>query len=142
MPKAIVTAALGLLLFAAAGRAGDDKGWIDLFAGGSAMWNAPTGDWLDVGDVRLDPQNLRRFVPVEGKGVHCNGKGARNLFTRQKHGDVELHLEFNLPKGSNSGVKFHGHYEIQLCDSFGKKEVGGDDCGGIYPRAEAKPPPH
>ncbi len=84
----------------------------------------------------------RRFVSDRGKGVRVNGKGSKNLYTKQKFGDVELHLEFNLPKGSNSGVKFHGHYEIQLCDSFGKKEVHGEDCGGIYPRAEARPRYH
>jgi hypothetical protein len=48
-----------------------------------------------------------------------------------------------IPKGSNSGVKFHAHYEIQIQDSFGKtKELTGDDCGGIYPRAEQKPKYH
>jgi hypothetical protein len=55
-------------------------------------------------------------------------------------GDIELHLEFLIPKGANSGVKFHGHYEIQIYDSFGKKkQLTGEDCGGIYPRAESRP---
>src|SRR5205085_1329042 len=76
-------------------------------------------------------------------GVWFNGNNkAKNLYTKQKFADVEVHLEFNLSKGSNSGVKFHGHYEIQLQDSFGKKELTGEDCGGIYPRAEAKPKYH
>ena len=135
-----------LFLLAAAGPvpAGDDKDWIDLFAHDLGAFKTPRGDWLDVGDVRLDPHNPRKFVTEPGKGVHfTNGKAAgKNLYTKQKLGDVELHLEFNLPQGSNSGVKFHGHYEIQLCDSFGKKEVSGEDCGGIYPRADAKPRYH
>jgi hypothetical protein len=143
MPR-IAAALLGLIVFAAAGAAtaGDDKGWIDLFANDLGAFKTPTGDWLDVGDVRLDPKNARRFITESGKGVHVNGKGSKNLYTKQKFGDVELHLEFNLPKGSNSGVKFHGHYEVQLYDSYGKKEVNGEDCGGIYPRAEAKPRYH
>ena len=101
-------------------------------------WKAPHGEWLEAGAVELDPQNPRKFVIRDGDGVHVNGSKGRtaNLYTKQRLGDVELHLEFNLPRDSNSGVKFHGHYEIQLCDSFGKKEVSGDDCGGIYPRAE------
>ena len=50
-----------------------------------------------------------------------------------------MHVEFLIAKGSNSGIKFHGHYEIQITDSAGRKELTGDDCGGIYPRAELKP---
>jgi hypothetical protein len=136
-----IFAALFMAALSAA-QPGDDKGWIDLFADGWGAWETPTGEWLDVGDVELDPQNPRKFVTREGKGVRFNGKAGKNLFTKQKFADIELHLEFNLPRGSNSGVKFHGHYEIQLYDSFGKKEVSGEDCGGIYPRAEAKPKYH
>ena len=48
-----------------------------------------------------------------------------------------------ISKGSNSGVKLNGLYEIQILDSHGKtKELTGDDCGGIYPRAEEKPKYH
>jgi hypothetical protein len=60
--------------------------------------------------------------------------------TRAKYGDQEVHLEFLISKGSNSGVKFHGLYEIQIYDSYGKtKKLTGADCGGVYPRAEQKP---
>ncbi len=73
-----------------------------------------------------------------------NGEKGRasDLYTKERYGDIEIHLEFYIPKGSNSGVKFHGLYEIQICDSFGKKALTGDDCGGIYPRAELKPRYH
>src|ERR1700722_18855431 len=142
MAKILVTAALSLVSLGATGLAGDDKGWIDLFADGLAAWKIPHGEWLDVGGVALGPQNPRMFATEDGKGVHFNGKGGKNLYSKQKFVDVEVHLEFNLPRGSNSGVKFHGHYEIQLCDSFDKKEVSGEDCGGIYPRAELKPKYH
>jgi hypothetical protein len=145
MVKKFLLAALGLMMLTAAGSAvgaGEQQGSIDLFADGLEAWKPPHGTWLDVGDVRLDPQNPRSFLTDDGRGVHFNGKGGKNLYTKQKLGDAALHLEFNLPKGSNSGVKFHGHYEIQLCDSFGKKDVSGEDCGGIYPRAEAKPRYH
>lgn len=133
-------AILGLFLLAgAAGEASDAKGWIDLFADGLDAWKTPQGEWQRVGDVELDPQNPRKFIAKEGKGVWLNASKSRNLLTKQPFADIEIQLEFNLPKGSNSGVKFHGHYEIQLCDSFGKKELSGEDCGGIYPRAELKP---
>lgn len=113
---------------------------LDLLPGNLDAWKLPHGDWTEVAGVELDPKNARKLLAKEGKGVWYNGpKGrAANLFTKQKFADLEVHLEFNIPKGSNSGIKFHGHYEIQIYDSFGKKEVSGDDCGGIYPRAEVK----
>lgn len=137
-----VLACLGCLLLSSAS-AGEPV-WIDLTGKTLDAFKPPYGDWQEAADIEIDPKNPRKLTGKEGKGVWFNGpKGnARNLFTKEKFGDVELHLEFNLPKGSNSGVKFHGHYEIQIEDSFGKKTLGGSDCGGIYPRAEAKPKYH
>ena len=105
-----------------------------------AAWKTPHGDWTQIADVELDPKNPKKLLAKDGKGVWYNGPKGRtaNLFSKQKFGDVEVHLEFNIPKGSNSGIKFHGHYEIQIYDSFGKKDVDGTDCGGIYPRAETQ----
>jgi hypothetical protein len=122
-----------------------DEGWLDL-TGSPCLeaWTHPTGDWTFVADVQLNPENPRRLIAEPGTGVHYNGpKGTtKNLVTREKFGDLEAHIEFLIPKGSNSGVKFEGVYEIQILDSFGKKELSGDDCGGIYPRAEMKPKYH
>jgi hypothetical protein len=86
--------------------------------------------------------NTRELVVKEGKGIYVSLGQGNNLLTREKFGDIELHMEFMIPKGSNSGVKFMGLYEIQILDSHGKKEVSGNDCGGIYPRAEGKPKYH
>ena len=132
-----------LLLFASLAPAQPDGEGTDLFANGLAAFRKADG-WQEVGGVEVDPKNPRKFVPVEGKGVWYNGpKGiARDLFTTQKFGDVAVHLEFNVPKGSNSGIKFHGHYEIQIADSHGVKAPTGEHCGGIYPRAEARPRYH
>lgn len=132
--------ALALMYVAGPLKAGE-KDWRNLFTPKLEAFREPHGDWLEVGGVEIDAKNPRKFQASEGTGVFYNGpKGnARNLFTKDKFGDVEVHLEFNLPKGSNSGIKFHGHYEIQICDSFAKKAVDGSDCGGIYPRAESKP---
>src|SRR5262249_14086661 len=43
-------------------------------------------------------------------------------------------VEFNVAKGSNSGIYFMGQYEVQIFDSFGKKDADlkYGDCGGIY----------
>src|SRR5262249_29371273 len=119
-----------------------DRPWIELTSAKDLdVWKGPTKDWQTVGDVSLDPDNPRRLASKPGSGVIVNGpKGrGRDPINRQSIGDVELHMEFNIPKGSNSGVKFHAHYEIQIDDSYGRKELTGKNCGGIYPRAELNP---
>ena len=55
---------------------------------------------------------------------------------------MEVRLEFMIPKEANSGVKLNGLYEIQIIDSYGKKKLRGDDCGGVYPRGENEPDYH
>jgi len=58
-----------------------------------------------------------------------------NLVTDEKHGDIELYIEWMVSKGSNSGVYLHGLYEVQVFDSFGATEpVTSSDAGGIYHR--------
>ena len=47
---------------------------------------------------------------------------------------MQLHVEFMVPKGSNSGVYLMGRYEIQVFDSFGVAKPKHSDCGGIYQR--------
>ncbi len=131
------------LLLVCGSRAHAQEGPIDLFAKGLDAFRGPKfGDWQQVAEVGLDPANPRKLVAKEGQGgIWYNGaKGRTNdLFTKQKFGDAEVHLEFMMSKGSNSGIKFHGHYEVQICDSFGKKTLDGSDCGGIYPRATLRP---
>jgi hypothetical protein len=55
-----------------------------------------------------------------------------NIFTEQKFADLELYLEFQVPKASNSGVYLHGLYEVQIFDSFGKEKISTQDSGSIY----------
>jgi len=122
-----------------------EEGWIDLTGSQNLdAWKPPTGAWTFVGDVHLAPDNPRRLIAEPGTGVLYNGPLGRtiNLVTKEPFGDVEAHVEFLIPKGSNSGVKFGGVYEIQILDSYGKKDVTGNDCGGIYPRAEFNPQYH
>jgi hypothetical protein len=121
-----------------------EKPWTNLIGTEAlAAWNAK-GDWQEVGDVTLDPANEKRLKPQTGKGVLWNGPNGRspNLVTKQSYGDIELHVEFLIPKKSNSGVKFNSQYEIQILDSYGVEKPKGSDCGGIYPRAELAPKYH
>lgn len=113
--------------------------WVSLFNGTNLHgWRAPTGEWMAVGGVTLDPADPKRFQVTPGTGVLLNGPGGRsvNLITQGEWGDVEAEIEFCIPRGSNSGVYFMGRYEIQVYDSFGvtKDKYPGIECGGIYPR--------
>jgi hypothetical protein len=132
-----------LILVGTLPAAADDATWTELFAGDKLdAFAGKTDGWKWAKVVTLDPANPKKLAFEPGSGILVNGeKGtAPDLYTKEKYGDLEIHVEFLIARGSNSGVKFHGHYEIQINDSYGKKgELTGDDCGGIYPRAELTP---
>jgi Domain of Unknown Function (DUF1080) len=120
----------------------DGAGWTELAGpSGLSAWKSPTGDWADVKDAKPDSADPTHLASEPGAGVLVNGKSGRttNLISKESFGDVEMHIEFLIPKGSNAGVKLNGQYEIQILDSWGVKTPSGKDCGGIYPRAELLP---
>jgi hypothetical protein len=84
-------------------------------------WRQPRGEWLVAGDVALDATNPEAFAITSGQGIMVNGKTGRTvgLMTEAEFGDVDLHVEFCIPKHSNSGVYLQGRYEVQVYDSFG-----------------------
>src|SRR5262245_48233907 len=87
-------------------------------------WRKPTAGWMAAADVSLDPADAKKLAWKEGKGVVFNGKDGKtsNLFSAADLKDVELHVEFMVSKGSNSGVYLMGRYEVQILDSWGVKE--------------------
>jgi len=99
-------------------------------------WRQPTGEWIIVGDAFKNPDNERLLARKPGTGVVVNGARGNtcNLFTKMEHGDIEAHIEFMVPTGSNSGVYFQGRYEIQVFDSWGVEKPNHSDCGAIYQR--------
>lgn len=73
-------------------------------------------------------------LEYEGVGdIIVNSKTGDNLVLNIDHGDLELEVDFMVPKGSNSGIYFQGRYEVQILDSWGKEEITTDDIGSIYP---------
>ncbi|MFQ5708913.1 MAG: DUF1080 domain-containing protein, partial [bacterium] len=66
-----------------------------------------------------------------------NKKAGVDLVTRQTFDDFKLHLEFNFPEGSNSGVYLRGRYEVQIEDSY-VKEPSSLRAGGVYGFIEPK----
>ena len=103
-------------------------------------WKRFDAGWIitSAEGIKLDPQNEKRLqaAKVKDGAVWLNGEKGRlpNLITREAFGDCEVHVEFLIAKRSNAGIKFHEVYEIQILDSFGKKDVDGTDMGGVYPR--------
>ncbi len=101
----------------------------------------PIGDWTIVGDTFTNPDNEKLLDWSPGGGTVVNGKDGHtdHLVSRVEHGDVKLHIEFMVPKDSNSGVYFQGRYEIQVLDSWGVEHPKYSDCGGIYQRWHDEP---
>ncbi len=101
-----------------------------------SAWQANAGQWQIVGSAQMNPDTPKSLTVTPGEGILYNGPQGRtvNLHSKLEHGDVEAHIEFMVPKGSNSGVYFQGRYEIQILDSWGVEKPGFGDCGGIYQR--------
>ncbi len=80
-------------------------------------------------------KGTRGWVYQPGSLVN-SGPSPEPLTTNEMFGDVTVHLEFRIPKGSNSGIYLMGRYEIQIFDSYGKSlpELTFADCGGVYQR--------
>jgi len=111
---------------AAASKA-EGKGWIDLIKGTSL---AESGWKLR----KAADDNHKDFWTIKD-GVLTNkpagGKGGIDIVHEKKLKDFELHVEFNVPAHSNSGVYLRGIYEIQVEDTHGKP-VTKTICGSVY----------
>ena len=99
-------------------------------------WRKPTGAWTAAKDVKMDSADPGKFIVTPGEGILINGANGKsvNLVSAPEFSDVELHVEFWIPKHSNSGVYLMGRYEIQIYD-VEKPKYPGQECGGIYGRA-------
>ena len=77
--------------------------------------------------------------PVK-EGYFETGAGSGSIVTREKFGDVQLHVEFATPspgRGSsqdrgNSGVTFMGRYEVQVLDSYENVTYADGQAAAIY----------
>lgn len=93
--------------------------------------------WRIVASATADRSRDHRIITAAGTGVLANvarpGDGG-DLRTSWEHGDIDLELEFMMPRASNSGIYFQGRYELQLLDSWGVENPTYGDVGGIYER--------
>lgn len=134
MKTTILTMPL-LCLFATTSLAADPPKSVDLVGKDFSAWKGDTGTWKVVGDAELGKKDPKVLDTNDGTGAIYNGpKKTCDIFSKHEHGDAKVHVEFMVPKGSNSGVYLQGRYEVQILDSWGVKKPGHGDCGGIYQR--------
>lgn len=67
---------------------------------------------------------------VQEPGKH---KAYANLRTGREFEDFNLKLEFRVPADGNSGIYLRGIYEVQVANSFGRKNDS-HNCGALYSR--------
>ncbi len=105
------------------------EGWIQLFNGKDLEgWKFKGGtntSWS------VEDGVMANTKPTE------KGKRGVDIFTEKTFRDFQLHIEFKVPKGGNSGVYLRGRKEIQVHDSFGIEKPGPGHCGGLYGKAGA-----
>lgn len=100
-------------------------------------------NWSVAGGVESNRIEEHSLTGTEGTGILVNIPSDQNnghLFTAWTHGDLELELDFLMPKGSNSGIYLMGRYEVQLLDSWGVDDPQFSDVGGIYQRWDESQP--
>lgn len=111
-----------------------------------SAFRATAGNWRIVGEARVASPAAAALTTTPGTATLVNvptDDQRSNLFTTWEHGDLDLELDFMLPKGSNSGIYLQGRYEVQLIDSWGAQRLTPGDAGGIYHRwDESRPGPN
>jgi hypothetical protein len=114
------------------------SGWVTIIGAEGASGVTGLGrNLVECRDVEID-DDASRLKTEPGVGVVAATKkfaygDDNNLNSVEHFGDCEVSLEFLLGEGCNSGVKLQGRYEIQLYDSWGKDDLTGTECGGVYP---------
>ena len=64
-------------------------------------------------------------------GVLVNEESGDALVTTDKFENFKLHIEVNVPPGSNSGIYLRGRYEVQVQDDHGNPPHS-QNMGGVY----------
>ncbi len=112
-----------------------------------AVPTAPPSDAI----VLFDGRDLSRWQQIKNgqpadapwpvrDGYFETGAGSGSIQTREKFGDVQLHLEWATPSPArgfsqdrgNSGVIFMGRYEVQVLDSYENVTYADGQAAAIY----------
>lgn len=95
--------------------------------------------------VLFDGKDLSQWQSARGSWKVAEGylqvvPGAGDLATKQKFGDVQLHVEWAAPaeiRGTsqnrgNSGIFLQGRYEVQVLDSYQNPTYADGQAGALY----------
>jgi len=74
------------------------------------------------------------------EGVLTVKKGTGDIQTREQFGDIQMHIEWKIPKSisgagqsrGNSGIFFQGRYELQILDSYQNATYTNGQAASIY----------
>ncbi|MEI6150146.1 MAG: DUF1080 domain-containing protein [bacterium] len=127
-----IVLALFILLAAGCAVNGAYKGFVEMFNGKDLNGWQTTGNWI------VEEGNVVTLKPRPGE----SGWRRFNAYltTERAYGDFILDLEFKFTKAGNSGVfmrigdlkdPVNSGFEVQILDTYGKKEVEAHDCGGV-----------
>ena len=96
-----------------------------------------SGDWIDLFNGKdLTGWHMRNTDRdhkwVVQNGILDNTATGVDIVSDVDCGDHELHIEYVVPEGSNSGIYLRGRYEIQMLDSYGKTYDRPSENGALY----------
>ena len=104
----------------------------ELPAPSNPTWGEPVtlfnGEDL-TGWIARDPDQENHWKAEDG--VLVNTSAGTDLMTEATFRDFRLHIEVNVPEGSNSGIYLRGRYEVQVQDDYGKEPTN-VRMGAIY----------
>jgi hypothetical protein len=108
-----------------------------------SFWqNTNKTNWQIASDAQADLSQHGVLSLIPGTGILVNlpdKTNKANLISAKEYGDFDASFDFMMAAESNSGFYLQGRYEIQLMDSWGVKNPGTGDCGGIYKRRKFIP---
>ena len=116
----------------AAEKAAADDGFRPMFNGKDLTGWKTTGNWV------VEPGNVIALKPRPGERGWTRYDAY--LTTDRKYKDFIIDLEFKFLKGGNSGVflrvadpksQVNTGFEVQILDTYGKRNIGHHDCGGV-----------
>ncbi|HUL76072.1 MAG TPA: DUF1080 domain-containing protein [Vicinamibacteria bacterium] len=85
-----------------------------------------------------DPKKKNGWAVVDGELAVVDPKDNADLVSDQAFQDMKVHIEFNAPVHSNSGVYLRGRYEVQIETEDPAANHANEKCGAVYSRIAPK----